>query len=189
MHRTSHIIAEENATRGTSCQRVYVPLVRGIALTNDQRRPGNDGGRLDALDRRLGGRLGRTIGCRRIRDMALDVTVRRTGEHGIAGHVHKACAGGCRGEGDVHAALGCGRPVRLPEGGIDDHPWSGCADQVHDLISMADIQIPPINIRDGGKPTVERCHDALTGAPRLSRDLLSEKAAATHDEKIHSHTV
>jgi hypothetical protein len=54
---------------------------------------------------------------------------------------------------------------------------------------MADIQMPPLDIRTGGNPTVEGCRDALTGTPRLAGNFLSEKAAATHDEKIHSVTV
>ena len=88
----------------------------------------------------------------------------------------------------MHAALGCGCPVRLPVRGIDDHIRPCCEDQGRDVVAVADIQIPPVNVGDGGNATVEGRRDAMTGA-RLTGDFQSEKAAATHHEKIHSVTV
>jgi hypothetical protein len=55
VHRASHDIAEEHAGHGTDSQRAYVSLVLGSAVADDQRGPGDDGGRRDALDRGLGG--------------------------------------------------------------------------------------------------------------------------------------
>jgi site-specific DNA recombinase len=51
------------------------------------------------------------------------------------------------------------------------------------------ILTTPVNVSDGGNATVEGRRDAMTGAPRLTGDFQSEKAAATHHEKIHSVTV
>ena len=43
MHGTSHVVAEESAGHGTGRQCVHEPLVLGVAITDDQRGPSNDG--------------------------------------------------------------------------------------------------------------------------------------------------
>jgi hypothetical protein len=114
---------------------------------------------------------------------------RRAGEDRIAGYVHQPCLRRCRGQGNVHAAVGGGGPVRLPVCGVDDHLGPGMRSERRSALAGADVKWPPVHVGYTRNTSVEGRRDTVICEPRLACQLSPEEPAPADYEKIHPATV